>query len=99
MIIEIMRPKPTFDNEQRTFLERWWMAIDDAELASINAKLPANTVVSPRIDGDGGKWICADLFTDAVEASGRLHAILDDLLGLTLHYLTEDYWTVDDSPP
>ena len=39
------------------------------------------------------------LFTDAVEASGRLHAILDDLLGLTLHYLTEDYWTVDDSPP
>ena len=93
-VIEIMRPQPSFSPEQRSFLNRWWLSVDDARLAAINDKLPANTVVAPRMDSDGGKWISADLFTDAVEPGMRLHAILSDLLGLTLHYLEDDYWPV-----
>ena len=94
VVIEIMRPRPSFSPEQRSFLDRWWLSVDDWELDAINAKLPAQTVVTPRLDGDGGKWINADLFTDAVEPGMRLHAILSDLLGLTLHYLEDDYWPV-----
>jgi hypothetical protein len=99
VVIEIMRPRPSFSPEQRAFLDRWWLAVEHTRLAAINAKLPANTIVTPRIDGDGGKWISADLFTDAVEPGMRLHAILDDLLRLTLHYLEDDYWPVPDDEP
>lgn len=94
VVTEIMRPRPVFSEEQRSFLNRWWMKVDDAKLAAINAKLPANTVVRPRIDIDGNNWISVDLFTDAVEPGMRLHEILNDLLGLTLYYLEDDHWPV-----
>jgi hypothetical protein len=96
VVMEIMRPRPSFTPEQREFLNHWWLQVDDTKLATINDKLPPNTVVTGRIDKDGNKWICADLFTDSVEPDMRLHAILDDLLGLELHYHEEDFWPVYD---
>jgi hypothetical protein len=98
IVMEIMRPKPSFTPEQRSFLNRWWLLVSDAKVTAINSKLPANTVVSPRIDGEGNKWISADLFTDSAEPGMRLNAILDDLLGLTLHYHEDDFWPVSDEP-
>lgn len=96
IVIDIMRPRPTFSDAQKSFIRRWWMRVDDARLASINAALPANTIVSPRVDVDGNKWISVDLFTDAVEPGMRLHRALDQLLGLELHYLEDNAWPVPD---
>ena len=98
VVMEIMRPKPTFDEDQRRLISYWWLAVDDTRLAAINTKLPRNTQVWPRVDGDGNKWISADLFTDAAEPGMRLHAVLPELLGLTLHYLEDDHWPVPDDP-
>jgi hypothetical protein len=91
-VIAIMRPAPAFTPEQRDFLSRWWLQVSDEQLNAINATMPPNTVCSPRIDGEGNKWLCCDLFTDAVEEGGRLANTLPLLLGLQLHYLPAEYW-------
>lgn len=98
VIINIMRPAPTFMPEQRDFLRLWWLEVDDTKLTAINAKLPRNSKVWPRVDGQGKKWISADLFTDAAEPGLRLHAVLPELLGLTLTYLEDSHWPVPDDP-
>jgi hypothetical protein len=99
IIINIMRPAPTFTAEQRSFLNRWWMQVDDEKVAELNGKLRRNSRIWPRVDGDGNKWISADLVTDAAEPRLRLHAILPELLGLTLVYHEESYWPVPDDEP
>lgn len=91
-VISIMRPNPSFIPEQRDFLSRWWMQVDDDSLNVINQSLPSHTVCSPRLDVNGDKWLCADLFTDAVEESGRLRSLLPLLLSLQLHYKTTEDW-------
>lgn len=95
-VIEIMRPRPSFTADQRMYLDCWWLSIVQNQLDAINGRLPTNTVVSPRVDGDGNLWLSADLFTDAVEPQMRLYAILENLLELELHYHESDYWPVEE---
>lgn len=94
-VIEIMRPKPSFTEQQRAYLNRWWLAVDADDIAAINNLLPPNTVCSPRVDTLSGLWLSADLFTDAVDAGSRLGAILPLLLTLELHYHEDDFWPVE----
>ncbi len=94
IVIEIMRPRPSFTPEQRGFLNHWWLQVTDEQLAEINATLPPNTVCDPRLDGDGNKWLSADLFTDAVHDGSRLNAVLPLLLSLPLHYHEDSHWPV-----
>ena len=94
-VINIMRPAPSFSQEQRDFLSRWWMEVNNDSLAAINALLPPHTVCSPRLDADGNQWINCDMFTDAVEDGGRLARVLPNLLELQLNYFTSDYWPVE----
>jgi hypothetical protein len=91
-VIEIMRPKPSFTEMQRAYLNHWWLAVDQDDVDTINNSLPENTVCSPRVDTLGGLWLSADLFTDAVDEGARLHAILSNLLSLELHYHEDDFW-------
>jgi hypothetical protein len=91
-VIEIMRPRPFFSSEQRAFLDHWWLAVDEEELEEINAAMPPGHLCDPRIDTDGGMWLSADLFTDAVDGGSRLNAILPLLLELPLHYHEDDFW-------
>ena len=91
-VIAIMKPRPSFSSEQRDFLARWWLQVNDEQLEAINATMPPHTVCAPRLDINGNKWLNADLFTDAVEENGRLSGALPLLLGLQLHYLTEENW-------
>jgi hypothetical protein len=94
IVIEIMRPRPNFDAQQRSFLDRWWLLVNDEQLAEINESLPPHTVCAARLDGEGKKWLCADLFTDAVDEGSRLYSVLPMLLNLTLHYHEDEYWPV-----
>lgn len=94
VIIEIMRPRPAFSADQRSYLRHWWLSCNDSVVDAINKKLPRYHSVRPAIDVNGNKWLSADLFTDAVEPQMRLHAILPTLLGLELHYLEDDVWPV-----
>jgi hypothetical protein len=91
-VIEIMRPRPSFSEQQRAFLNHWWLAVDEEEVTQINELLPENTVCIPRADFNGGLWISADLFTDAVDEDSRLHNILPYILSLELHYHEDDFW-------
>jgi hypothetical protein len=94
-VIGIMKPRPSFTPEQRDFLSRWWLQVDDEKLEQLNATMPPNTVCSPRIDAEGNKWLNCDLFTDAVEDGGRLAKSLPLLLGMQLHYLPAEYWPAE----
>jgi len=95
-VIEIMRPRPSFTVQQRAFLDHWWLEVDGDGIDAINALMPQNHVVSPRIDTNGGLWLSADLFTDAVDEGSRLHAILPLLLSLPLHFLEEALFPQDE---
>jgi hypothetical protein len=95
-VIEIMRPNPSFTPEQRAFLNHWWLEVDADDVDAINDLMPENHVVSPRIDTNGGLWVSADLFTDAVDEGSRLNSILPLLLGRALHYHEEDFWPSQD---
>jgi hypothetical protein len=95
-VIAIMRPTPSFTPEQRGFLNHWWLSVTTDDIAAINALMPENHVVSPRIDNDGGLWLSADLFTDAVDEGSRLNSILPLLLGHALYYHEEDFWPSQD---
>lgn len=96
VVIGLMQPGATgFTPEQRTFLDWWWMKVDEARLSQINANMPPHNIVSPRIDGQGDGFICADLFSDAVLPDSRLASVLPLLLDLTLQYLPPDYWPTE----
>ena len=96
-VIAMMQPGTTgFTPEQRQFLNWWWMEVDDEKLEAINDKMPPNSVISPRLDDFGNKYICADLFTDAVLPDGWLHPILDEMLDLVLVYRPENVWPVEE---
>jgi hypothetical protein len=94
-VIAIMRPMPSFTEQQRTYLNHWWLSVDADDIAAINALMPTNNVCSPRLDTEGGMWLSADLFTDAVDDGSRLNAILPLLLGRPLHYHEDDFWPVE----
>jgi hypothetical protein len=96
-VIAIMRPMPAFTPEQRGFLDHWWLQVDAEDVAAINSLMPASHMVSPRIDTNGGLWLSADLFTDAVDEGSRLNAILPLLLGHPLHYHENEFWPVAES--
>jgi hypothetical protein len=96
-VIAIMRPNPSFTPEQRAFLDHWWLEVDSGDIDAINALMPENHVVSPRADNNGGLWLSADLFTDAVDGGSRLNAILPLLLGHPLHYHEDDFWPIAES--
>jgi hypothetical protein len=97
-VIGLMNPGPRgFEPDQRTFLNWWWMEVDDAKLATLNSKMPPHNVISPRLDAEGNKYISADLFTDAVLPGSRLSAILPDMLDLVLVYRPEDTWPVEET--
>lgn len=98
-VIGLMQPGATgFTAEQRTFLDWWWMKVDQARLAQINAKMPQNTICDPRVDAQGDGYLSADLFSDAILPDARLQEVLPLLLDLTLRYLPADYWPVNEEP-
>lgn len=99
-VIALMQPSVTgFTPEQATFLNWWWMKVDTARLNQINANMPPNNVVAPRVDGVGDEFISADLFSDAVLPDSRLEPVLPMLLDLTLRYLPANYWPAPPTLP
>lgn len=99
IITETMRPCPTFTGEQRSFLNLWWLKVDEEQLRSINEELPTGNVCEARIDGNGDMWLSADLFTDAVDEGARLNNVLPMLLSLQLHYHETDFWPQESIEP
>lgn len=77
----------TFIEEQRRFFGAWWLEVDDKRVETINALLPENNVVEPRIDIDGRKWLNSDLLSDV-----RLAKILPELQALTLVNKDDKHW-------
>lgn len=75
-----------FSDEQRYFLLRWWLACTQADVAAINALLPAAVRVAA-IDVAGALYLCGDLLTDALTPGNTYHPALPVLETLVCTYI------------
>lgn len=92
-----LMPEPGvgFDEDQRFYLNRWWLPVTPEQVGELNSLMPPNSRVAPRLDGDGNQWLCADLLSDAAD-DGRLAALWPILSELPLTYRTPEMWPVED---
>jgi len=82
----IIRREGAHIREQREFFQEWWLQVDAAKLAEINALLPPHNIVEPRVDINGLLWVCSDLVSDP-----RLNAVLPLRL-LKLTFKDATHW-------
>jgi hypothetical protein len=83
-------PPPPFDEMQRAYFARWWLACTQEQLAALNAACPPCTVITGRAK-DAALYVCSDILSDALQ-DGPLAALLPILETLTLTYILPEEW-------
>jgi hypothetical protein len=87
----LLFPRPSFTEEQRFWLSRWWLPVDDETIAALNEAAPRNTSIHASTDLAGDRFVSADLLSDAIDGR-RLSALLPILETLPLHYRPPEAW-------
>lgn len=87
----LLLPQPAFTEEQRAFVQKWWLLCGAETVAQINALLPANVRVATIEDVNGNQLLSCDLLSDS--KAGQTYAAARGLIeGLTLVYrVVEDF--------
>lgn len=86
-------PRPCFSDDQRAYLQLWWLEATAAQITALNKLCPPDTQITGRDGGDGKLYLSADLLSDALEG-GRLKDLLPPLSTLTLAYRLPDTWPI-----
>lgn len=85
-------PHPSFSDDQRSYLQLWWLEVTETQITALNKLCPPDTDITGRDGGDGKLYLSADLLSDALEG-GRLKDLLPLLSVLTLCYRLPEAWT------
>lgn len=83
---EALLPNPAFVEEQRYWLDRWWLACTQADVDAINAVLPQGVQVSP-IEHAGSLYLGSDLLTDSMQPGQTYYAAQAIVQGLVCTYI------------
>lgn len=85
------QPKEGFTEDQRYWINKWWLPITEQQIENINDLVPANTKFVGREDINGDLFLNVDLLSDSLN-NGRLSSILFILETLPLTYKLEEEW-------
>ncbi|HWL53875.1 MAG TPA: hypothetical protein VNQ90_15655 [Chthoniobacteraceae bacterium] len=80
-----------FTEEQRTWINLWWLPVSAEQAADIKAKAPTGNQYPGREDIHGDLFVSVDLLSDALDG-GRLAALLPILETLPLTYKPPEEW-------
>jgi hypothetical protein len=92
----LLFPRPSFSDEQRYWLQFWWLPVTNEIVDQLNALCPPMTQVSTRVDVEGNQFIPASLLSDAVDGR-RLSMLLPILQLLPLAYKAEEDWPIPEN--
>ena len=87
-------PHPSFSDDQRNYLQLWWLEATPSQITAINKLCPPDTDITGRDGGDGKLYLSADILSDALE-EGRLKNLLSVISKLTLVYKLAEDWPKD----
>jgi len=80
-----------FSDEQRYWLNFWWLPVSAEDVSALNELMPANHRLSARADADGNLWLNSDVLSDAIDG-GPWAAIWSTVSTLPLTYRAEESW-------
>jgi hypothetical protein len=75
-----------FTQQQRAWLDLWWLACTQEQLDAINSALPAGTRAQARAV-DGVLYLHGSLLTDSLDAGSTYHAAAPVLHALVCTYI------------
>lgn len=90
-----LMPNPSFGDLQRHFIGLWVLPVTSGQVDDMNALMPPNSVIAPRVAEDGRLFVGADLLSDALDGR-RLSATLPVLEALPLTYAETVTWPVEE---
>ncbi len=89
----LLMPDPTFTNDQREYINLWWLPVTPEQVQEIKLLCPTGSVYPGREDLEGNLFVCSDLLSDALDGR-RLAALLPILQMLPLTYKLPEEWPV-----
>lgn len=82
---QALLPDPAFADDQRYWFARWWLACTQADVAAINALLPADTQVAA-VNVAGQLYLGSDLLTDSLQPGQMYYPAQAVIQGLVCTY-------------